>query len=548
MTTKITGENVTDGTILNADVNPLATDPTNTEVNNLFNIGVLGFKMAVNEGLTIFNLVDGVVDEFNNENGIDTTENSNAIYDSTSDFYTNQQTGPVPSPTIQRTTFTSPGTYNIEPTIQTVNVLVVGGGGSGGGAGPSPTNAFGGGGGAGGLIYYPGYPVTPGGSIAVTVGAGGTGADNETGTSGADSSFGPLIGEGGGAGAAYNDGPAFEPAATGGSGGGPGNHPASYNQTGEGDQTANHPIPISPAGTAAYDQSPNLNLGGSYGNDSGTGSTYSGPSPGGSGTPGGGGGGGGAGEIGRDWPATPYTPAAPAPLSLGGTGGEGLLYNIADGATSVGYAGGGEAGGYNTDAARQAGVTMTPQAFGAGLAGQEGTSSPTYDPWPQKPYFHTIGSPNQFDGMDGLANRGSGGGGAHNHGVQPAGTGFGGNGGSGVVIVAEDTFLQSNTSMTLISDTFTASSTPTTARIVVFAELPDGLSDFSFSATRDNTTFDAITLTDTGYISGSSGTKIYTGSTPLTGTASPQVRLRWKVVGSSLTGSNKIHGVSLQWK
>ena len=547
MTTKITGENVTDGTILNVDVNPSEVDPTNTEINNLFNIGVIGFKMAVNEGLTVFNLVDGVVDEFNSEGGIDTAENSNAIYDSTSDFYTNQQSGPVPSPTIQRTTFTSPGTYNIEPTIQTVNVLVVGGGGSGGGAGPSPTNAFGGGGGAGGLIYYPGYPVTPGGSIAVTIGAGGTGANNETGTSGADSSFGPLIGEGGGAGAAYNDGPAFEPAATGGSGGGPGNNPSSYNQTGEGDQTANHPIPISPAGTAAYDQSPNLNLGGSYGNDSGTGSTYSGPTPGGSGTPGGGGGGGGAGEIGRNWPSTPYTPA-PAPLSLGGTGGEGLLYNIADGATSVGYAGGGEAGGYNTDAARQGGATMTPQAFGAGLAGQEGTSSPSYDPWPQKPYFHAIGSPNQFDGMDGLANRGSGGGGAHNHGQQPAGTGFGGNGGSGVVIVAEDTFLQSNTSMTLISDTFTANTAPSKARIVVFAELPDGLSDFTISATRDNTTFDAITLTDTGYVSGSTGTKIYTGSTPLTGTASPQVQLRWKVVGSSLTGANKIHGVSLQWK
>ena len=45
---------------------------------NAFNVGVLGFKMAVNEGLTIFNLVDGIVDEFNSEGGIDTSENSNA--------------------------------------------------------------------------------------------------------------------------------------------------------------------------------------------------------------------------------------------------------------------------------------------------------------------------------------------------------------------------------------------------------------------------------------------------------------------------------------
>ena len=57
--------------------------------NNAFNVGVLGFKMAVNEGLTIFNLVDGVVDEFNSEGGIDTSENSNAAYESASDFYQN---------------------------------------------------------------------------------------------------------------------------------------------------------------------------------------------------------------------------------------------------------------------------------------------------------------------------------------------------------------------------------------------------------------------------------------------------------------------------
>ena len=44
MTTKITGENVTDGTILNVDIGLF--NNTNTEVNNLFNIGVLGFKMV----------------------------------------------------------------------------------------------------------------------------------------------------------------------------------------------------------------------------------------------------------------------------------------------------------------------------------------------------------------------------------------------------------------------------------------------------------------------------------------------------------------------
>ena len=145
--------------------------------------------------------------------------------------------------------------------------------------------------------------------------------------------------------------------------------------------------------------------------------------------------------------------------------------------------------------------------------------------------------------MNGVANTGGGGGGSASS--QPV---AGGAGADGRVVVATSRFLNSNTSMTLISDTFTASSTPSKARIVVFAEITDDLNtDISVSATRDNTTFDAVTLTDTGYVSGSSGTKIFTGSTPLTGSASPQVQLRWKIVGSSLTGANKIHGVSLQW-
>ena len=102
--------------------------------------------------------------------------------------------------------------------------------------------------------------------------------------------------------------------------------------------------------------------------------------------------------------------------------------------------------------------------------------------------------------------------------------------------------------MTLVSDTFTALATPSEARLVVFAEIADDLnSDISASVTRDNTTFNSVSLTDEGYQAGSSGIKIFSGSTPLTGSASPKVQLRWKIVGSSLTGANKIHGVALQW-
>ena len=56
---------------------------------NEFNISLLGFKMAVNEGLTVFNLVDGVVDEFHDESGTDEAEGSNDTYCATSDYYIN---------------------------------------------------------------------------------------------------------------------------------------------------------------------------------------------------------------------------------------------------------------------------------------------------------------------------------------------------------------------------------------------------------------------------------------------------------------------------
>ena len=155
-------------------------------------------------------------------------------------------------------------------------------------------------------------------------------------------------------------------------------------------------------------------------------------------------------------------------------------------------------------------------------------------------------TPPQFGPQIAALSFGGGGGGGGNN--SSPGSGYAGEeGGSGVIYVAVSQTGSLQNSMTLISDTFTATATPSKARIDLFAELPDGTSDFSVSATRDNTTFNAITLTDEGFQAGSSGIKIFSGSTPLTGSASPQVQLRWKIVGSSLTGNNKIHGVALQW-
>ena len=528
--TQIKSTDITDGTLVDANLSPsvpatkLNVDLSIAEAQTPFNIGLLGFKKAVNEGLTIFNLMDGIVDEFHSEGGIDTAENSNAVYDATSDFYENKSTGPVPN-TTEITSYTSgSGNYTAEPTTTGLNVLVVGGGGAGGG-----TNSDGaGGGGAGGLIYYPNYPVTGGASYAYVVGAGGP----ETPSSGAgsannaaDSSFNhpsplPLVGEGGGQGGSAAGFPqSYFLGRPGGSGGGIGGKvpdmgfvpgytpvaekfgsdalplpatglpsspgPQGPHLIGTSTQVANHPTGLSPSVLP-------VNSPGGFGNRGGAGSQADPNTP-----PDGhrdGSGGGGAGGIGTDnLPTNPQNSNNP--------GGVGLAYTIADGSSPVTYAAG-------------------------GASGPEGTT---------------------YNGPDATANTGNGGGGGAS--ATPGGGNVtGGAGGSGIVIVSASQQQVSSTSMTLVSDTFTALATPSEARLVVFAEIADDLnSDINASVTRDNTTFNAVSLTDEGYSTGSSGIKIFSGSTPLTGSASPQVQVRWKIVGSSLTGANKIHGVALQW-
>src|SRR5210317_650249 len=113
--------------------------------------------------------------------------------------------------------FTSSGTFSVPAGTTVVDVLVVAAGAGGG-------NDHGGGGGAGGLIFFPEYPVTPGGTVSVTVGCGGaTGSPgvSKRGVSGQDSVFGTLTAKGGGGGGGgntdYNGGP-------GGSGGGGSGH------------------------------------------------------------------------------------------------------------------------------------------------------------------------------------------------------------------------------------------------------------------------------------------------------------------------------------
>jgi hypothetical protein len=118
-----------------------------------------------------------------------------------------------PSITTTAQSFTSVGTTSwTAPTgVTQVEVLVVAGGG-GGGADRA------GGGGAGGVIYNSAYPVIPGNSYLVTVGAGGAGAtiDTNKGSNGGNSVFDLLTAIGGGGGGSENT----KPGSNGGSGGG----------------------------------------------------------------------------------------------------------------------------------------------------------------------------------------------------------------------------------------------------------------------------------------------------------------------------------------
>jgi len=259
--------------------------------------------------------------------------------------------------------FTSSGTFAVPSGLNNIGaVLVVAGGGGGAGGHCS------GGGGGGGLVYMPNYPVTSGGTITVTVGSGGS-----SGSTGQDSAFGspgdPGLGQGGAL-TAKGGGSNGTSSGAGGSGGG-GKGPGG-NTGGTATQ------PTQPGNSGAY----------GFGNNGGNGSPR-------------GGGGGGAGAAGSN----------SHPTNHGGAAGAGKSYTIADGTTSVGYAGGGTGGGANTPI----GAACAP-TFGGGVGG---AGQPT--------------SPGGSIGQAGTANRGGGGGGG---GCGTQTPGANGAGGKGIVIIS----------------------------------------------------------------------------------------------------------------
>jgi hypothetical protein len=160
--------------------------------------------------------------------------------------YTDYQ---VSQPAVEYFTAIGSHTFAVPTGVTQVEVLVVGGGGGGG--------SLGGGGGAGGLLHRQEFPVTPGGTVPVTVGAGGTGGPADPATrAGQNSSFGPLVAFGGAGGSSHPGqpigqgpslGPPANPGNAAGSGGGAsytcpaGWHPGTAGQGYRGGDTGGSP-------------------------------------------------------------------------------------------------------------------------------------------------------------------------------------------------------------------------------------------------------------------------------------------------------------------
>ena len=290
-------------------------------------------------------------------------------------------------------TFTSPGNFVTDGSLTSSEIFVIGGGAGGGG------RRYGGGGGAGGAMLATGVTLSAA-TYGVVVGSGGAGGtypspnSGNRGTDGSNSIFNPggpqqRQGTGGGGGGALDTNKDGKP---GGCGGGASSTPPSS------------------GGSATQPSAPGS--GTDYGNRGGNYNT-----PGGGWAPAGGG---GTAAQGTDSPSTR--------VNGGGNGGDGVQLSISG--TSTYYGGGGGASIYNSidpTAPSPSSPQIAPanhKSFGGGGGGGTGGSHPSVT-------IPTLASPNQ----NGTANTGSGGAGAHSS-SQNFSTTVGGNGGSGLVIVA----------------------------------------------------------------------------------------------------------------
>ena len=361
-------------------------------------IALLGFYRASDNSKSKYNLIDQVIDEFNDSTGIDAGASTNeyvesgAVYGQSGNNYPTG--GTVTTYGSYRVhSFLSTGNTNfVVPSSGTVDMLVVGGGGGGGSYG---------GGGAGGVRSKTGHSVTAQ-TYVVAVGAGAAGttsnAQDNQGDTGAASSFDSFesAGGGGGGGSSYTS---YLHGLPGASGGGTGSDIPSGTSTAGG--AGNTPS-----------TSPVQGYAGGAGQTPGTAHPdYSG------------GGGGGAGGVGGD--------ASTSGTAVGGAGGVGLQNDFRTG-SNVYYGGGGGGGGV------QHGATTGVGGAGGNGGGGKGNSY------------------SNDDAADGTANTGGGGGGGDE------GAGAKTAGGSGIVVIRyATTQFPGIGDLTLQSTDATASSAPT---------------------------------------------------------------------------------------
>tara|TARA_Y100001937_G_scaffold54_1_gene75 strand:+ start:311 stop:1966 length:1656 start_codon:yes stop_codon:yes gene_type:complete len=535
----ITTAKISDGTIVNADISPSAAIASSKTVictsqqdTNAFNISLLGFKMAVNEGLTVFNLVDGVVDEFHDESGTDEAEGSNDTYCASNDYYINSNVGSgTPSPAVSAgfgmTSITEPdtstagsnpaqrttcyGTFTVPTGITSVQVSAWG---AGGGGGVTTSGNTGGGGFTTGTLA-----VTAGQVLHAAVGEGGRGPEY------------PKLG-GGGIGKGGKGATSPAPDAHGGGGGGGSGVVNNSRPNFESEQESALPAPGTTPGIFII-----AGGSGAGGNDAGAR----------------GGAGGGLTGL-RGGPQNVASVCRQGPNQGGGggdqeQGGEGGNTSHAESDGGFLYAGdsvepqhergGGGGGGF----------------FGGGAGGPEGNDGgggggSSYYGHPQITSGSTTAGGNAP--TSGPYTAGASGGAPSPLYVACTGkgvaTGGENQGQDGYVFFIASPVTASTTSTTIVSSAFTSTSVPTTSRIVVFEEnvgTPTLNTDIIASISRDGgSNFTTATLSDSGYVTGSSGQRILTGQATISGQPSGQ-SLRWKLALANNTV--KIHGVSLQW-
>jgi len=587
--TTVTSDDIQDNAITNAKVSPSAAiaqskvsglttsisnlcssiSTTNTNVTTLDNkigtaannIGLLGFKMAVNDGLTVFNLIDGVVDEFHDESGTDEGEGSNDLYCASSDYYINSTSptgGPTSTPAPFSAGFTTTATTESDTSEAGTNPEI--------GAGEFGT-----------------FTVPAGmTSLAIKVWGAGAGSLNY-------SDYSNRRGAGGGFASgtlAVTAGQVLKISA--GEGGKSGQHPnhpfvetkpfynggygSNANAPGLGNQKGGAGGGLAGVFTADHgslSSAPQAYIvAGSGGAGGGEGGGAGGGLTGGmgnnnaeqttSGGPGCGSGGGGDQEQGGQGGTTnPSGDVNPGPGSTGGlfTGGNAAEGTSVSGGGGAGYYGGG-GGGFH------------PQSYGSGGGGSsyhghpQITSGATEEGGapgsPVNTFAESGGETDPaYSGISSCNGDGGPGGGLVGQGhilaCRPgsAGDQVPGHGGDGYVLLTgtgTTSTPASTTATTIVSNAFTAGSVPTTSRIVVFEEnvaTPTLNTDIIASISRDGgSNFTSATLSDSGYVTGSSGQRILTGQATISGQPSGQ-SMRWKLALANNTV--KIHGVALQW-